>query len=227
MKNIISVVAGLALIVAAGLVHGAWTNRWGVRPSVAALAERLRTLPATLGGWTSEDRTIPPRELAMTGAVGHVNRVYSSSDQGLVVSILLLTGLPGDIATHTPEACYPGAGYTLGETTQYTFRYGDPERGAEFRTAIASRGGANPSTLRIYWAWRGSESWSAPDDPRWTFATMPALTKLYIVRETGGAKSDPQSDPCNQFMQLILPELDRLIREPGHAGETAPPSVKQ
>ena len=53
MKNPIRIVAALALIVGAGLVHGAWTNRWGAPPQLAALAGRLRTLPKALGDWTS------------------------------------------------------------------------------------------------------------------------------------------------------------------------------
>jgi len=36
------------------------------------------------------------------------------------------------------------------------------------------------------------------------------LSKLYIVRETGGVAVDPKEDPCAQFLSLLLPELDRV-----------------
>jgi hypothetical protein len=52
--------------------------------------------------------------------------------------------------------------------------------------------------------------WSAPEDARWRFAPEPTLCKLYVIRETGGASVEPADDPCNDFMGVFLPELDRL-----------------
>ena len=78
MKNPICTVAALALIVGAGLLHGAWTNRWRTAPALAELAARLESVPAVLGDWTATSRAIPPTEVAMTGAVGHISRVYTN-----------------------------------------------------------------------------------------------------------------------------------------------------
>ena len=211
MKNPIYTVAALALIVGSGLVHGAWTNRWRRAPALAELAARLESVPTVLGDWTATSQAIPPRELAMAGAVGQISRVYTNPTKGLTVSVLLLCGLPGNISTHTPDACYPGAGYTLGNGERFVHRYGVPERAAELQTAVASRAGTKPSRLRLYWAWLGSSGWSAPESPRWAFAAEPMLSKLYIVRETGGVAVDPKEDPCAQFLSLLLPELDRVM----------------
>ncbi len=211
MKNPIYTVAALALIVGSGLVHGAWTNRWRTPPALAELATRLGSVPMVLGDWTATTRAIPPRELAMTGAVGYLTRVYTNPTKGLAVSIMLLSGLPGNITTHTPDACYPGAGYTLGNSESFVYRYGVPERVAEFQTAVASREGTDPSTLRLYWAWNSPRGWAAPGNARWAFAAEPMLSKLYIVRETGGVAVDPKADPCTEFMSLLLPELDRVM----------------
>ena len=162
MKNPVYTVAALALIVGSGLVHGAWTNRWRTAPALAELAARLESVPTVLGDWTATSQAIPPRELAMAGAVGQISRVYTNPTKGLTVSVLLLCGLPGNISTHTPDACYPGAGYTLGNGQRFVHRYGVPERAAEFQAAVASRAGTKPSSLRLYWAWHGSSGWSAP-----------------------------------------------------------------
>ena len=89
------------------------------------------------------------------------------------------------------------------------------QRAAEFQTAIASRAGTKPSSLRLYWAWHGSSGWSSPENPRWAFAAEPMLSKLYIVRETGGVAVDPKEDPCAQFLSLLLPELDRVMSPSG------------
>ena len=212
MKNPICTVAALALIVGTGLVHGAWTNRWRPAPALAELAARLESVPMVLGEWTATSRQIPPGELAMTGGVGYIARVYTNPVKGLTLSVLLLSGLPGKIATHTPDACYPSAGYTLGNSASYVQRYGGGlERAAEFQTAVASRAGTKPSALRLYWAWHTPRGWSAPENARWAFAAEPMLSKLYVVRETGGDAVDPKDDPCTQFMSLLLPELDRVM----------------
>ncbi len=211
MKNPVCTFAALALIVGSGLVHGAWTNRWRTAPALAELAARLDSVPKVLGDWTATSQAIPPRHLASAGAVGHLSRTYTHSTKGLSVSVLLLCGLPGDISTHTPDVCYPGAGYTLETTQSYVHQYSLPKQTAEFQTAIARRTGTKSSSLRIYWTWHGSSGWSAPSNPRWAFAAEPLLSKLYILRETGGADLDPKNDPCAQFLSLLLPELDRVI----------------
>ena len=86
-----------------------------------------------------------------------------------------------------------------------------PGSTAQFQTAVATRTGTNPSVLRIYWSWKGSKEWSAPDEPRWQFGGEPALCKLYVVRETSGAVVDPTNDPGNDFLKLLLPQLDSLV----------------
>ena len=94
----------------------------------------------------------------MAGAVGQISRVYTNPTKGLTVSVLLLCGLPGNISTHTPDVCYPGAGYTLGNGERFVHRYGVPEQAAEFQTAIASRAGTKPSSpaalLGVAWVQR-------------------------------------------------------------------------
>ncbi len=149
----------------------------------------------------------------MAGAEACLSRVYSNASRGVTVSVLLLGGLPGDIAVHTPDICYPGAGYTLGATSPFQRHDGPDLPAAEFRTALATRQGTNPSILRIFWGWNATNTkgWSAPEAPRWKFAAAPALCKLYLVRETAGVVVDPKDDSCNDFMSVFLPELDKLV----------------
>ncbi len=224
MKNTILVTAAMTILIGTGWVHGRWTNRWRPTPELAKVAGQLQTLPATIGDWKLEQtREIPPRELAMTGAVGYVSRVYTNSGKGQSVIVLVLTGMPGDISTHTPDVCYPGAGYVLGPAEEHVRLYGSPERNAVFRTATASKGGASPSILRIFWTWRSSKGWSAPEGARWVFAAEPLLTKLYVVRDTRGAAADPKEDPCNEFIPRLLAELDPLLDPHSSSAQVAVP----
>src|SRR5438552_7452602 len=113
MMNIIRIAAALVLIVGAGLVHGSWTNRWRPSSALTAMAARVESVPMTMGDWTATSSQMPPAELAMTGAVGYFSRSYKNPKRGMAVTVLLLCGLPGNISTHTPDVCYPGAGYAL------------------------------------------------------------------------------------------------------------------
>jgi hypothetical protein len=206
------IIAASALIVGAGLAHGTWTHRWSVSPALAALAARYESIPTTIGEWTSAPYELGARERAIAGAEACLGRVYTNSRRGVSVSVLLVGGHPAKIASHTPDICYRGAGYELSAPRAFdrpAGARGGPAAG--FRTAVATRGGAHPSALRIYWTWRGSSGWAAPEEARWQYATEPNLTKLYVVRETGGAAIDPDRDPCNEFLDVLLPELDRAV----------------
>jgi hypothetical protein len=141
MQTVIGVVADMGLIIGVGLVHGSWTNRWRMAPGLAELAAHLKSVPMAVGDWAAARREMSPRELAATGATGCLSRTYTNPKTGIAVSVLLLCVLPGDVTVHTPEACYPGAGYTLETPTNHVRRYGSDGQTAEFQTAVARRGG--------------------------------------------------------------------------------------
>ena len=119
--NILRITAAVALIVGVGLVHGTWTNRWGPTPELAELASRFDSVPMAIGDWSATPSQLGERERKLAGAEACLARVYTNATRGLSVSVLLLGGLPGDIAAHTPEVCYIGAGYdwttAIGSTT--------------------------------------------------------------------------------------------------------------
>lgn len=211
MTALIRVVAAVALIVGAGLVHGKWTSRWGTPPELTALARQVDAVPLVSGDWKAEVFELPAPDRAMAGAVACLSRRYTNLKTGASVNVMLLGGLPGRISTHTPDACYPGAGYSLESPTQFLYAYGPDGRRAEFRTALATRGGTSPSALQIFWGWNASAGWSAPVEPRWAFGPASALCKLYVIRETAGAVVKPEDDPCTDFLGVFLPELDRRV----------------
>ena len=95
----------------------------------------------------------------------------------------------------------------------FDYRYGPAEKRAGFRTGLAIRGGVSPSALRILWGWNASKGWTAPEDPRWSFASEPWLCKLYVIRETGGSAVKPEDDPCAEFLSVFLPEVDQRVND--------------
>src|SRR5262249_26263549 len=160
--NFIRISAAVALIVAAGLVHGSWTNRWSSPRELSALSSGFESVPMTLGGWNGTAFELPPRERAMAGAVACLARRDFNPSRGVSVTVLLVGGLPANIANHTPDVCYPGVGYTLNTPALFRSRYGPEDRPAGFQTALATREGTNPSVLRIFWSWNASKGWLTP-----------------------------------------------------------------
>jgi hypothetical protein len=211
MTSTIRIVAAVALIVGAGLVHGKWAGRFGTPAELAELARRVDALPVDIGDWKGEVLELPAADRAAAGAVACLSRRYTNRKTGASVSVLLLGGLPGRISTHTPDVCYPGAGFSLGTPEPFNYAYGPEPRRAGFRAALATRGGTRPSTLRIFWGWNAASGWSAPEEPRWAFGPASALCKLYVIRETAGAVVEPRDDPGTEFLGVFLPELDRRV----------------
>lgn len=213
MISILRNSVALILLIGAGLVHGAWTNRWNPSPAIAALGTRIDSIPMAFGGWKGVSFEIPSREIRMAGATSYLARRYTNAELGASISVLIVSGLPGDVSSHTPDVCYPGAGFTLNSPKPVEVQYGPERRKGSFRTALATRGGTNPSALQLFWAWNSSRGWSAPDDPRWSFVSVPALSKLYVVRESSSA-APPEGDPAVQFLEAFLTQVDRFVFDP-------------
>jgi Protein of unknown function (DUF3485) len=207
----IRISVAMLLIVGAGLVDGVWTNRWRPAPELAALTAKFDSIPMVIGDWQGTAFELPPKERAMAGAEACLARRYSNPARGVSVTVLLVGGLPGDISNHTPDVCYPGAGYTTNSPSPFDYRYSPSNKHAGLRTALATRGGVSPSVLRILWGWNASKGWTAPKEPRWSFASEPWLCKLYVIRETAGSAVKPEDDPSKEFLAVFLPELDRSV----------------
>lgn len=208
MISLVRVAAAAVVILGAGLTHGTWTDRWGLSAAERDLIGRFQSVPLEIGDWKGSTVDVSGRERALAGLKACFGAVYTHSATGASVSVLLVGGLPGDIATHSPESCYPGSGYNLSDHSEFVCRYDRNLKSARFKTALATRTGTNPSVLRIIWGWNASKGWSTPADPRWTFASERALSKLYVIRETWGKVVEPADDPCNEFLAALLPQLD-------------------
>jgi hypothetical protein len=85
--------------------------------------------------------------------------------------------------------------------------------------------GVAQEDLRIFWSWQApGGDWSAPENPRLTFARSPALYKLYVIRpilmhKTPDEKLD--TDPALDFIRRLLPELKDPT--PGNPGQRSTP----
>ncbi len=212
MFRTIPVVLGIAAVVACGVVHGFWTDRWQPATEPAEAAARLNDLPLSIGDW--EGQVIDAKPSAAAGPVsGMIQRRYINRMTGDTVVIAVVCGRPGPVSIHTPDVCYGASGYNVGQRVRRSISGVN----AEFFTADAVlTQAADEKQLRLYWGWSYGAGWMAVDDARQKFPRVPVLHKLYVIRELNGSGAkDGDNDPCQRFIQVLVPALDRALFSTG------------
>ena len=210
MKSL-SAAGFLALIIGSGLVHGVQTHRWQPPAGFDRIQESLAAIPATLGNWTAQENPFEPGDLERAGIRANVSRVYEQGRSGHAVTVLLVAGLPGPIAVHTPDVCFRGLGYTpVGEPQVVTLSAGETQT-KFWRMECLNPGEPTPKRLMVYWAWDAGDGWVAPDHStvRAKYAFRPVLYKLYMVTDVTTGK---KADLVPEFSSLWLPEVSRALR---------------
>lgn len=182
--------AVFALLVTSGLVRGHLTGRWGTSGELAAAVARLDQVPRSFGDWEGRDVPMDPKQISRAGIQGYLSRRYRNARDGREVTILLVCGLPGPIAVHTPDICYRGAGYEP-DSGPVAGVFGAAEGGpGQYLTGCFRKAGAPvPEALDILWSWNAGDRWEAPDRPRVSFAGRPWLYKIYQIGRRDEATS--------------------------------------
>ncbi len=212
LRWIYSITASL-LLLAAGLVHGFWTDRWAHDTRLSDAAERLDQIPLKIGDWEGVDLEVKANQTA-PGVTGSLQRRYTNTRTGATVVMALVNGRPGPVATHTPEACYGAAGFQVGARMPIAL---DTNQGsAHFWTSDAMRTRVTEVTkVRIFWAWNGGEGWIASHDARREFSRSryPILHKLYVLRDLNepNPSTAEKDDACIAFLEILLPVLETKL----------------
>jgi len=169
------------------------------------MAARLALVPLTVGEWEGRDLEVNPRELRLAEAVGSLRRSYVHRHSGATVMLVAVCGRPGPISVHTPEVCFPGAGFEeLGSVSR---REVAGLSGDRFWYRRFQKTGPTPALLGVTYAWMATESWEAPDNPRVSLARHQALLKVYITRPLADSKESPAGDPTSDFILALTPPL--------------------
>jgi hypothetical protein len=204
-----SLLAALGIVLAAGILHGVGTDRWGRSDELQIALSRLHDLPEKVGDWQASTLEMDGSVLRQAGAEGSWLRRFTNTRTGAVVTILLLCGPTRHMAIHQPEDCYRGAGYEMAApATPLPMREGmDVFWTARFCKPPSSGG----EQLRICWSWFADDRWQAPENPRFAFAGVPVLTKLYAIRELNEPAEPAAVDACSDLLRGLVPALTRVL----------------
>jgi hypothetical protein len=214
------------LVVGVTVVQGTLTERW-TPASREQLEEAARLLegrfPQRFGEWQQEmELESDPRELERAGAAGHVSLLYRHDRSKARVSAFVVCALPHDASGHTPDRCYPGAGFTVGETEhRLTIPLSDGRTAEAFTGTFVKSG----QTLRIFWTYgipgrQGRLDWIAPQIARIALNRQPAVYKLYAIVDETRIGSSQSMVECQQFISDLLPAFEAALVD----GETPPAS---
>jgi hypothetical protein len=214
MSRLLLFVTAFAAVVAQGTVHGLWTERWTPSAESAAVipAERV---PLTVGDWDGTTVEQDPNEIPTGVESGNfLLRRYVNRISGAAVTMVLQAGRPGPmVASHTPDSCYVGAGYSFvvpmarrpvsveGHATPDQFYVG----------TLSKTERAMPMHLRLFWSWTATGTWDVPDRPRLAFAKYRRLYKLYVIRQMLRDSEPMDNEPAAAFLQVLVPELQKSL----------------
>jgi Protein of unknown function (DUF3485) len=215
--RVLSYLAALVIVIASGIISGSWTDRWSTSGQLAARVAELDRVPMTIGDWQGRALALDRRSIAIGEIAGYLNRRYENWRNGEAVSVLLVCGRPGPIWAHTPEVCYAGGGYEPStRRTKVAVAAGARPQPDEFWSIdLLKRGTIASEHLRILYAWNADGTWRASASPRWDFGGMPALYKLYVIRDVAGAKEQTGTDPAVAFARQFLPALRDVLFSTG------------
>lgn len=216
--------AAVALVVAVTVVQGLWTDRWGGRDVNKTLEQDAKLLeslfPERFGDWEFEkELESDPAQLKRAGAVGHVSRLYRNVRTKGRVSAFVVCATPHDASGHTPDRCYPGAGFEIGESEHRQTVTLDDGRKAETFTGTFRKQG---QTLRVFWTYGGDGQWVAPQIARIELAGRDSVFKLYAIIDETRIKGVQSMQECVDFLGTLLPVLDEALAT-GRAAEAPGP----
>jgi hypothetical protein len=213
---LIPAILGGFLIVSLCLAEGLYLkDRWGT-PGVEAeiMGERFKQVPKEIGDWKGEDLPVDEQVKKTAGAVKYVSRSYKNSETGAQVVLWLIVGHSRDICRHTPNICYPSAGFRQ-EGSQLRHHM-DLESGkpAEFYTGKFIKDDVHGRRAeRVFWAWNHPDhnKWEAPGNQRQHYGLSRALYKLYFTSNVLASESKAEDNIAAEFAELMLPEVDKAL----------------
>jgi hypothetical protein len=236
-------IAAIVMVVGVTVVQGTWTERWGRQHDVAGLerAARLleRAFPKNFGDWGYEkELESDPKELERAGAVGHVSRVYRSGKSKAPISAFVVCATPPDASGHTPDRCYPGAGFEIAEAEhRETIKLQDGRVAEAFTGTFRKQG----QTLRVFWTYGVSSPdpdaaknpvpddarpqqvrWIAPGIARIALNGEVAVYKLYAIIDQTKLTASQSTFECTDFLAQLLPALDEQIAADRGSKPTSP-----
>jgi hypothetical protein len=175
----------------------------------------LKDLPGILGDgeWQVQEggeAKLDPEIARVAGCTDSLIRTYRNPTTGVSVTALILFGPGKDIVGHSPEICYPAAGYQkAAEASSRTIPL-DSLPAAEFRSEVFIRAEDKRKWRQeVYHSFRHGNRWSSDAKRFWKeFRHHPSMFKVQVVRPVAEKEQRTVNNPTEQFLALLIPEIE-------------------
>ena len=213
--KIVPLVLAAVLIVILTLVEARFSDRFhSSSVDAAEFGARFKHVPMILGSWEGEEQVVEEDVRRTAGAVHYVSRQYTDSKSGRQVTLWLIVGHARDICRHTPNICYPSAGFSQDSMIMkhhIPFAGGEP---AVFYTAKFEKSDElSRQVMRVFWAWNHPDRnrWEAPDNQRFEYGNSRALYKLYFTSQVLRDEETIDDNIAVDFAELMLPYINAAL----------------
>jgi hypothetical protein len=196
----------------------------------AACPFPLSDFPRTLGSWHAVEgavSTLDPEVARIAGSSAHIVRKYQDEKSGAVVQVLILYGLANSVFAHSPEVCYPAAGYRpLDAPVDRELSVPTAPAPVHCRSAFFSKsvGGSN-RYYEAYYTFLYNGEWLPDVSSRWkSFRYHPGMFKIQLERPVTTLSTE--TSPTESLLREIAREIDaRLSQKMLTASVTTPPKA--
>jgi hypothetical protein len=183
----------------------------------------LKDLPKSFGPWVGDDEALDPAIARATGSTDSLSRVYQNKITGQRLSLIVLFGPSTEMYIHSPENCYPTAGYEKVSGPKFRMVPPNPDAKPEdpaskgvwpFHELIYLKGeGGQTEEQEVYYTWRYSGAWTPALTTQKGFERIPGMFKVHVSRRIRETELDHLNigNPCVRFLSQLMPEIDRRI----------------
>jgi hypothetical protein len=179
----------------------------------------LKELPRSIAGWHAvegSDKMLDPEIARIAGSSDHFIRIYQNEKTNEQVTVFVLYGLANSVYGHTPEVCYPAAGYqqTVASDNR-DFSIPDSTIRAQYCSATFAKtmGGIGPyEEVDVSYTFLHDGEWLPELKSRWkSFRYHPAIFKIQLQRPS--SRVTIHESPTESLLSGLVQEIDRRVFE--------------
>jgi len=193
----------------------------------------LSNIPTVLGTWRAiegSEKHLDAEIARIAGSSDHVIRAYQDETTGEIVQMIVLYGPATSVFSHTPDVCYPAAGYKVAGSSSddHMTVSGSETIPVSFRRAFFSKkSGAVEHDVEVCSTFLHDKKWLPEVASQWkTFRMHPAMLKIQLQRTSSNVGL--ADSPTDSLLKELVREIDRRIalKAGPTANEMTPAGIK-
>jgi hypothetical protein len=214
LKFLPYVLAGV-LIVGLTFVEAGFSDRWhDSSVDAAEFGKLFDRVPMDIGSWHGEDLDVEEDVRRTAGAVSYVSRRYTEENTDRWVTLWLIVGHSRDVCRHTPNICYPNAGFKQNSSIlKHHLSVAGGEEAVFYTAKFEKADEMSRHIERVFWTWNHPERdrWEAPDNQRREYGNSRALYKLYFTSSVMKDEDTIEDSVAVEFAEQMVPLINAAL----------------